>query len=131
MTPNRRRRSALTRVFAFATVAVCSVTLRAHHSSAMYDQQRTVSLHGVVTQFRWTNPHVSMTIKTDARGGHDGELWIVEATSPGNLSREGWTRTSVRVDDRVEVVAAPLRDGGHGGYCRSVTLTNTRARLEC
>ena len=75
MTPNRRRRSALTRVFAFATVAVCSVTLRAHHSSAMYDQQRTVTLHGFVTQILWKNPHVSITIKNDARCGHDGEMW--------------------------------------------------------
>ena len=97
----------------------------------MYARERTVTLRGVVTQFRWTNPHVTMTIKTEASAGHDSELWVVEATSPGNLSRAGWTRTSVRVDDRVEVVAAPLRDGGHGGYCESVTLTNAKVRLEC
>jgi hypothetical protein len=113
-------------VFACTTVAAL-----AHHSSEMYDKRRTVTLHGVVTQFRWTNPHVTMMIKTDASGGQDGELWVVEATSPGNLSRSGWTRTSVRVDDRVDVVAAPLRDGGHGGYCQSVTLKDKGTRLEC
>jgi hypothetical protein len=126
----RSRRIA--RVLLAAGVALaCAASALAHHSSAMYDQQRTVTLRGVVTQFRWTNPHVNMTIKTDASGGHESELWIVEATSPGNLSRAGWTRTSVRVDDRVEVITAPLRDGGHGGYCRGVTLTNTRTHLDC
>ena len=108
-------------VFAF------TATVSAHHSSAMYDNQRTVTLRGIVTEFRWTNPHVSMTIATDP----GRELWIVETTSPGNLSRAGWTRTSLRVGDRVEVVAAPLRDGGHGGYCRGVTLTTSGSRLDC
>lgn len=126
------RSHALARLLIFAGLAFpCTTTVLAHHSSAMYDQQRTVTLRGVVTQFRWTNPHVTITIKTDAHGGHEGELWIVEATSPGNLSRDGWTRTSVGVNDRVEVVAAPLRDGGHGGYCRSVTLADKGTRLEC
>jgi len=108
--------------FAFTATAL------AHHSSAMYDNQRTVTLHGVITEFRWTNPHVTLRIATDPRR----ELWIVETTSPGNLSRAGWTRTSLRVGDRVEVMAAPLRDGGHGGYCRGVvTVTTSGARLEC
>ena len=104
---------------------------RAHHSSAMYDQKKTVTLRGVVTQFRWTNPHVTMMIRTDRAGGRDDEIWVVEATSPGNLTRAGWTRTTVRVDDRVEVTAAPLRDGGRGGYCRGVTLLDKGTKVEC
>lgn len=105
----------------------CRTMALAHHSSAMYDQKKTATLRGVVTQFRWTNPHVTMMIRTD---GAD-ELWVVEATSPGNLTRAGWTRTMVRVEDRVEVTVAPLRDGGHGGYCRGVTLLDKGTKLEC
>jgi Family of unknown function (DUF6152) len=122
----RSRRVA--RVLLTAHVALaCTSTVLAHHSSAMYDNQHTVTIRGVVTEFRWTNPHVTMTIATDPRR----ELWVVEATSPGNLSRAGWTRTSMRVGDRVELVVAPLRDGGHGGYCRGVMLTASGSRLEC
>jgi hypothetical protein len=123
----RSRRVA--RVLLAAHVAFAgAVTVFAHHSSAMYDNERTVTLRGVITEFRWTNPHVTMAIATDPRR----ELWVVETTSPGNLSRAGWTRTSLRVGDRVEVVAAPLRDGGHGGYCRGVvTVTTSGSRLEC
>src|SRR5262249_6470219 len=98
MARNRR----VARVLLAAHVAFAwTATVLAHHSSAMYDNQRTVTLRGVVTEFRWTNPHVTMTIATDPQR----ELWIVEATSPGNLTRAGWTRTSMRVGDRVEVTA--------------------------
>jgi len=117
--------------FVAAALAGETATVFAHHSSAMYDQQRTVTLRGVVTELRWTNPHVAMMVRTDASGGHASELWVVEATSPGNLSRMGWTRTSVRGNDRVEVVAAPLLDGGRGGYCRGVTLTDKGTHLDC
>ena len=105
-------------------------TVAAHHSSAMYDRDRPVTIRGVVKEFRWTNPHVSMIIETEG-ANKKRERWVVEATSPGNLSRNGWSRTSVNAQDRVEVVAAPLRDGAHGGYCESVTLLEKRKRLEC
>ena len=103
----------------------------AHHSSAMYDRTRLIALRGVVKEFRWTNPRVTLKISVDGTNGKGGDLWIVEATSPGNLSRDGWTRTSVGLEQRVEVVAAALRDGGHGAYCQSVTLLESRKKLEC
>jgi hypothetical protein len=118
-------------VIGIALACTCRTVAFAHHSSAMYDQKNTVTLRGVVTQFRWTNPHVTMMIRADAGASHHDELWVVEATSPGNLSRAGWTRTMLHVGDRVEVVAAPLRDGGHGGYCRGVTLRDTGTKLDC
>ena len=97
----------------------------------MYDTTRLVTLHGVVKEFRWTNPHVSMIIEADASEKSHAGRWVVEATSPGNLSRSGWRRTSLNTGDRVAVTAAPLRDGGHGGYCQSVTLVDSGKRLEC
>ena len=103
----------------------------AHHSSAMYDRERLVTIRGVVKEFRWTNPHVSMIVEADASDKNPGGRWVVEATSPGNLSRNGWRRTSLNAGDRVTVVAAPLRDGGHGAYCESVTMVDKGTRLEC
>ena len=119
-------------VFAGLSIALaCQLIVRAHHSSAMYDRKQLVTLRGVVKEFRWTNPHTTIRVDVAGSQGRDGGLWIVEATSPGNLSRAGWTRTSVRVGERVEVVAAPLRDGGHGAYCQSVTLLGSGKKLDC
>ncbi len=61
----------------------------------------------------------------DADGRRAAESWAIELTSPGNLTRLGWTKRSLKTGDRVLVDLNPLRDGGHGGGFRKVTLTDT------
>jgi len=120
------------RALTVAILVVAAVAnTQAHHSSAMYDQEKTLTLRGVVTQVRWTSPHVNVSVLSDAVRGQPGVAWVLEATSPGNLMRAGWTRTSIKVGDRVSVVVAPLRDGTHGGWCRGVTLLDSGKKLEC
>jgi hypothetical protein len=122
----------MTRTLAvFAVMLVAVAGAQAHHSSAMYDQEKTLTLRGVVTQLRWTSPHVNVSVLADPGRGQAGVAWVLEATSPGNLMRAGWTRTSIKVGDRVSVVVAPLRDGTHGGWCRGVTLVDSGKKLEC
>ncbi len=96
----------------------------AHHSFAMFDQSKTVTLKGVVKEFQWSNPHVVIWVYTAPASGPP-ELWSVELTSPGNLSRQGWSRQSLKAGDKVAVDIAPLRDGEHGGGFRQVVLTDT------
>ena len=114
-----------------ALVAATVAGARAHHSSAMYDQDKTVTMRGVITQVRWTSPHVNFSVLTESARGQTGMAWVLVATSPGNLQRSGWTRTSLKVGDLVSVVVAPLRDGTHGGWCRGVTLIESGKKLEC
>ena len=122
----------MTRTLAAVVIALVSATAaQAHHSSAMYDQEKTRTLRGVVTQVRWTSPHVNFSVLADGARGEARVPWVLEATSPGNLMRAGWTRTAIKVGDRLTVVVAPLRDGTHGGWCRSVTLLDSGKKLEC
>ena len=122
----------MTRTLAVLVFTVATATgAQAHHSSAMYDREKTLTLRGVVTQLRWTSPHVNVSVLADPGRGQAGVAWVLEATSPGNLMRAGWTRTSIKVGDRVSVVVAPLRDGTHGGWCRGVTLVDSGKKLEC
>lgn len=118
-------------VIALSFVVAAVTSAQAHHSSAMYDQQKTLTLRGVVTQVRWTSPHVNVSVLTDPDRGHAGVAWVLEVTSPGNLMRAGWTRTSIKAGDRISVLVAPLRDGTHGGWCRGVTLLDSGKKLEC
>ncbi|WP_404713734.1 DUF6152 family protein [Sphingomonas sp. MMS24-J13] len=105
-------------VFAFAAPA------SAHHSFAMFDPARTVTLNGTIKEFRWVNPHVSLFVLADHPGAAP-ELWAVELTSPGNLTRLGWTRKSLAPGDKVTVEVNPLRDGQKGGGFRKLTLVST------
>jgi len=100
----------------------------AHHSFAMFDPAKVMTLKGDVSEFRWTNPHVALFVKVD--GSSDpNKLWAVELTSPGNLTRLGWKRTSLKPGDKVEVEINPLRDGKRGGGFRKVTMAETGETL--
>ena len=93
----------------------------AHHSFAMFDQSRQVSLQGKVKEFQWTNPHAWIDLKVpNAQGGED--VWGIELNSPNNLKRQGWKSSSLATGDNVTVVINPLRDGKKGGLFVSVTL---------
>jgi hypothetical protein len=107
-------------------IAAAPVPTFAHHSFAMFDPSKPMTLKGVVKEFQWTNPHVVLWVYADAESTSSApDLWSVEMTSPGNLTRQGWTRTSLKPGDRVLVKIVPLRNGEHGGGFRSVTNTDT------
>lgn len=102
---------------------------QAHHSFAMFDPAKVVTLQGKVKEFRWVNPHVSLFVDVPGPGGQAG-VWSIELTSPGNLTRLGWTRQALKPGDRVSVEISPLRDGQHGGGFRKVTLLDTGKTLQ-
>ncbi len=107
-----------------------SVPASAHHSFAMFDQAKVRTLKGTVKEFRWVNPHVSLFVLADGVGGGAAEVWSVELTSPGNLTRLGWNRRSFKPGDKVLVDVNPLRDGQHGGGFRKATLVDTGQVLQ-
>jgi hypothetical protein len=94
----------------------------AHHSFAMFDQTRQVSLVGTVKEFQWTNPHAFIHIEVPQSGGPT-EVWDIELNSPNNLKRQGWKPTSLKAGDKITLTANPLRDLTHkGGLFIAVTL---------
>ena len=93
----------------------------AHHSFAMFDRDKKVTLKGVVTKFEWTNPHVFLEISIPG-SKNIAENWSVEGASPNMLYRQGWTVDTFHPGDQVTVVINPLRDGGRGGTLVSAIL---------
>jgi hypothetical protein len=93
----------------------------AHHSGAMFDRDKQVSLTGTILRFEWTNPHSWIEIEVpNENGGSD--KWSVECNSPNNLARQGWKSTSLKPGDKVTIVIHPLRNGEKGGSFLLVTL---------
>ena len=93
----------------------------AHHSFAMFDETREVTLDGTVREFQWTNPHSWVQLAARDANGKEVE-WSIEGSSPNNLARFGWTRTSLKVGDRVEAVVHPLKSGESGGSLVRMTV---------
>jgi Family of unknown function (DUF6152) len=81
----------------------------AHHSNAIYDLERNVTLSGVVTRYEWANPHVYLDVETrDESGG--SAVWQIEASPPTLMARRGWSPTSFAPGDPVTVDAHPARN---------------------
>lgn len=110
---------------AIALAALLSgVSASAHHSFAMFDSAKVTTLRGTVKEFRWVNPHVALFVQIDGSSAPD-KLWAVELTSPSNLKRRGWSRTTLKTGDKVAVDVNPLRDGKRGGGFVRATLLDT------
>jgi hypothetical protein len=97
----------------------------AHHSFAMFDFDKTISCPATVKEFRWTNPHVTLLIEASPKPGDPPEIWSLELTSPGNLTRIGWTHSSFKPGDRIDIQFNPLRDGKHGGAFKQAKVLDT------
>ncbi len=109
-----------------ATLLIPESTVYAHHSTAMFDHSKSVTITGVVKEVQWTNPHVAIFIN-GSEGKEEASLWLMEMTSPGNLVRDGWTRNAVKAGDKVSVSFSPLRDPskGKGGALKKLVLSET------
>ena len=100
-------------------LATMSAPAMAHHSFAMFDQNKIVELKdATVVEFRWGNPHVFILLQSG------GKRYAVECSSPSALSSTGWKFNSVKVGDKISVTIFPLRDGRPGGALNVATLAN-------
>ena len=101
-------------VLALAGAAVAgAIPAAAHHSFAMFDQRKIITLEGTVTEFQWTNPH--SFIEMDVPSGNGADHWSIELNSPNNLQRQGWSRNSLKPGDRISLRMNSLRSGKTGG----------------
>jgi hypothetical protein len=94
---------------------------RAHHSGAMFDRSKEVSIEGEVSEWRWSNPHSWLQVHAP-HGGDARVLWSFESTSTQILVKQGWRRTSLKPGDKVTVAYNPFKDGAPGGNLVRVTM---------
>lgn len=127
MTPHARNvdtkavaRTAAAFAMAVAIAAACSPAA-AHHSFAMFDAGRVVTLEGTVKEFQWTNPHSWILLTVDGADGRT-EQWAIELGGPAALARQGWMPKTLRSGMKIKALIHPLQDGNNGGQFMAVTL---------
>ena len=96
----------------------------AHHSFAMFDQDKTVTLKGTVKEFEWTSPHswIRMMVVDPASG--KAMQYAFEMGSPQRSTYDGWKKDTLKPGDAITVTMHPLRDGSRGGMYLSADLPN-------
>ena len=104
-----------------ATALLMPSLASAHHSFAMFDAEKTITLTGTVKEFEWTNPHMWLYVMAPDASGKVVE-YPLEMQGPGQSVKNGWKQDSVKPGDKVTVDIHPLRTGARGGQLLSVTL---------
>ncbi len=89
----------------------------AHHSYAMFDAARTVSVTGTVAKLEWTNPHVFIWMYVPNTARDNGfDLYAFENGSPNVLLKRGWSKETFAVGEKLSIAYWPLADGRTGGH---------------
>jgi hypothetical protein len=108
--------------FGFLVLAqvVWVTVVSAHHSFApVYDAQRQVTVAGLVTQFKFVNPHALMFMDVADESGKIVE-WTVEFAGNLNLSEKGWTANTIKAHERVTVTGNPTHTGSPRMFFRKL-----------
>ena len=105
--------------------AASAIPAVAHHSIAMFDMSRTITLNGTVNKFEWINPHALLWVNVGGENGEKVQLWVAELGSPGTLTRNGWSKRSFMPGEKVSLDVGPLRDGKPGGFFKKATLVES------
>jgi Family of unknown function (DUF6152) len=94
----------------------------AHHSTAMFDLQKRITVAGTVKQFQWTNPHCWIQLMVSAADdATEPSEWSIEMASPIQVFQGGWKPTTLKPGDKIMVTIHPARDGGKSGIFISAT----------
>jgi hypothetical protein len=100
-------------------LVVCGAALiggaaSAHHSFAMFEHDKTVTLDATVESVEWSNPHIWVNLMTNAQDGGP-EKWGIEAGATNTMLRFGWKRNTLKPGDKVTAIVHPMKDGSHSG----------------
>ena len=97
----------------------------AHHSFAIFEHSKTLTLKGTVQSFQWTNPHGYIDLQV-ADGPPGIDRYTLELTSINMLRRAGWKSSDVKVGDEVTAIVAPLMNGQQGGLLLELKMADGR-----
>ena len=110
---------------ATAAFLLCGSVANAHHSFAMFDLGKDLTVEATVKEVQVTNPHVGLQILVaDGKGGQ--KEWSIESGAPGMMLRSGWKPSTLKPGDKVTLTMHPLKNGGAGGSLVSVKVPDGR-----
>jgi hypothetical protein len=114
------------RLLLLSSALVVPLHLHAHHSPAMFDFSKELTLTGTVRLFQWTNPHsyIQLVVKPDE--GPEQE-WSLEMGANAYLYNLGWRPSTVKAGDTLTVVVVPLRNGGQAGLLVRATTRDGKS----
>lgn len=116
----------LTRAIVAAAFVAAAASTSAHHSLTVeFDISKTVTISGVITEMKWTNPHAWLYIDVKDEKGQV-QNWAVEFASPNSLYRRGWRQTDLPPKSAITISGYPSRDNSRTMTSIDVKLSDGR-----
>ena len=97
----------------------------AHHGTADYDYNKTLTEKATITDFKWSNPHCQIEFDfKDDKGSV--QHWTVESLNPSSLRRDGWIlgRESLKAGDVVTITFHPAKNSTKMGFLEKAVLAD-------
>ena len=111
---------------AAAALLLATMSISAHHAfAAEYDENKRVTVSGIVTRFEWSNPHAWLYVDAKDESGNV-TTWNFEMGSPNGLLHRGWTRMALKQGDQVTLDGYGAKDGSNTANARTVTMPDGR-----
>jgi hypothetical protein len=102
-----------------------SLPLFAHHGNAALDMGKKLVLKGVVTDWRWQNPH--SILKFDVKDDSGNVVnWSAEINNPADMVERGWTAHSIKIGDQITITVNPVKSGKPVGRIVQVVFPDGR-----
>jgi hypothetical protein len=114
------------RLLLLSSALFLPLELHAHHSPAMFDFSKELTLTGTVRLFQWTNPHSYIQLVVKPGDGPEQE-WSLEMGANAYLYNLGWRPSTVKAGDTLTVVVVPLRNGGQAGLLVRATTADGKS----
>lgn len=107
---------------AAAAMLAAAGSAAAHHSGAMFDQTKTMTVEGTVKAVQWAQPHVWISVIGSPDGKGEPAQWDVEAIAPTRLVQIGLRKEMMEPGAKVTLQIHPIKDGRRAGSFVSATL---------
>ena len=109
--------------FLVTTIILSPIPAVSHHSNSAYEAGQIMTQTGIVTEWRWSNPHTWLYLTVEDENGEEQE-WRAEGRAPGMLRRAGWTREILQPGETVTVHMNPSKNGSPVGLIVRVEKTD-------
>ena len=102
-------RKAVGILIVFLGIVSMTTAPSAHHSRAMFDIEKLISVEGVVTEVQWRFPHMWITVDVPGPNGKT-ESWGFEGAGAAMMVASGISPEILKVGNRVKIIGHPARD---------------------